>query len=153
MFGTPSQAKILSIIEENCSQECFGDVAKLRTPLSHSLFSSSLVINPRCMREGYGSQSVCVCVCLSVTTLTATYLIFTSIVRCLRVLYGVFQICSVWLLLKILLFKSSLSFADHRSLPRSLTSYQSTKESAMASFQYKECIQLAITSTTRLTNY
>ena len=62
MFGTPSQAKILSVIEENCSQECFGDVAKLRTPLSHSLFSSSLVINPRCMREGYGSQSVCVCV-------------------------------------------------------------------------------------------
>ena len=109
MFGTPSQVKILSVREENCSQECFGDVAKLRTPLSHSLFSSSLVINPQRMREGYGSQSVCVCVCvyLSVTTLTATHLIFTSIVRCLRVLYGVFQICNVWLLLKILCSKSS----------------------------------------------
>ena len=24
MFGTPSQVKILSVIEENCFQECFG---------------------------------------------------------------------------------------------------------------------------------
>ena len=46
-----------------------------------------LNINPRRMREGYGSRSVCLCVCvcvcvcvsvcLSVTTLVATYLVYT----------------------------------------------------------------------------
>ena len=41
------------------------------------------VVNPRRMREGYGSHSVClcvcvcVCVCLSVTALAATYLVYT----------------------------------------------------------------------------
>ena len=36
-------------------------------------------VNPRRMREGYGSRSVCVCVsvCLSVTALAATYLVYT----------------------------------------------------------------------------
>ena len=33
------------------------------------------IINPRCMREGYGSRSVCVCV--SVSALAATYLFYT----------------------------------------------------------------------------
>ena len=36
----------------------------------YSLFRYiSLIINPRCMREGYGSLFVCVCVCLSVCLL------------------------------------------------------------------------------------
>ena len=33
-------------------------------------------INPRHMREGYGS-SVCECVCVSVTALAVTFLIYT----------------------------------------------------------------------------
>ena len=72
------------------------------------------------MRKGYDSQSVCVC--LSVTTLAAIYLVFTSKIRCLRVLYGVFQICNVWLLLRILCLKVLASSADHSGLPRFLTS-------------------------------
>ena len=37
-----------------------------------------VVINPRRMREGYGSRFVCV----SVTTLAATYLVYTLKTRC-----------------------------------------------------------------------
>ena len=36
------------------------------------------IINPRRMREGYGSCSVCVCVSMSVTELPATYLVYKS---------------------------------------------------------------------------
>ena len=41
-------------------------------------------INPRRIREGYGSHSVCVCVsvCLSVTTLTATNIVCESKLHC-----------------------------------------------------------------------
>ena len=39
------------------------------------------IINPRRMREGYGSRSVCVSVRLSVTALAATYLVYTLKVR------------------------------------------------------------------------
>ena len=45
-------------------------------------------INPRRMCEGYCSCSVCLS-CLSVTTLTATYLICESKLRCYKVPYGV----------------------------------------------------------------
>ena len=96
---------------------------------------------------------VCLCVYLSVTTLAATYLIYTSKIRCPRVLYGIFQIFNVWLLLKMLCFKVLASFADHHSLPRSLMSTRWTKEPAMASFLGKEYVQLAITSITQLTHY
>ena len=41
-----------------------------------------LLINPRRMREGYGSRSVCVSVCVSVTAPAATYLFYTSKTRC-----------------------------------------------------------------------
>ena len=44
-------------------------------------FTHTCIVNPRRMREGYGSHSVClcvcVCVCLSVTALAATYLVYT----------------------------------------------------------------------------
>ena len=43
------------------------------------------VINPRRMREGYGSRSVC----LSVTTLAAIYLVCKSKMRSYRVPYGI----------------------------------------------------------------
>ena len=41
-----------------------------------------IIINPRRMREGYGSRFVCVCVCVSVTELAATYLVYSLKVRC-----------------------------------------------------------------------
>ena len=59
-------------------------------------------INPRRMREGYGSRSFCLSVCLSVTTLAATYLLFKSQMKCHRVLHGVYNRCIVWILLKTL---------------------------------------------------
>ena len=43
---------------------------EIREPAAH-------IINPRHMREGYGSHSVCPSICLSVTALAATYLIYT----------------------------------------------------------------------------
>ena len=110
------------------------------------------LVNPRHMRKGYGSQSVCVCV-LSVTLLATTYLVFTSKVK---VSYG-----SSWhfpdlqrvTFAENALFKVLASFADHRGLPCSLTSSRWTKEPTMASFQCEECIQLVIASTTRLTHH
>ena len=90
---------------------------------------------------------------LSVITLAATYLICSSKIGRPRILYGVFQIFNVWLLLKMLCFKVLASFADHRSLPCSLTSSRWTKEPAMASFLGKEYVQLVITSITQLTHY
>ena len=48
--------------------------------VSHSMHST--LINPRRMREGYGSRFVSVCVCVSVTTLAATYLVYTLKVGC-----------------------------------------------------------------------
>ena len=50
----------------------------------------------------YGYSSHSVCVCLSVTMLAATYPVYTSQVRCHRVVYGIFKISVVWLLLKML---------------------------------------------------
>ena len=66
-------------------------------------------VNPRRMREGYGSHSVCiyvcVCVCLSVclsiTTLAATYLVCMSKLRHHRVPCRFLKLCIVWILLKI----------------------------------------------------
>ena len=47
-------------------------------PLGQAL----VVVNPRHMREGYGSYSVCVCVCMSVTEIAATYHAYTLKVGC-----------------------------------------------------------------------
>ena len=46
------------------------------------LCSGVSLINPRRMREGYGSRSVCLSVCLSVTELAAAYLVYTLKVGC-----------------------------------------------------------------------
>ena len=71
------------------------------------------VINPRCMlRRVTVVVCVCVCKCLSVTMLAATYLVFTSKMRRLRVLYGVFPIFNLWILLKMLCSKVLVSFTD-----------------------------------------
>ena len=58
--------------------------------LSHiDLDLSIIIINPWCMREGYGSRSVCV----SATKLATTYLICKSKVQLYKVPYGVPNAC------------------------------------------------------------
>ena len=88
---------------------------------------------------------VSLCVCLSVTTLTATYIVCKAEVRYHNmVLYGVLQICNVWLSLKTLLSKVMALFAYHCCLPRSLTSSPWTEEIAVSSFLDEECIRSSI---------
>ena len=60
-----------------------------------------LVINPRRMREGYGSCFVCVSVCLSVTALAATYLVCMSKLRHHRVPCRLLKVFIAWISLKI----------------------------------------------------
>ena len=100
-----------------------------------------IIYNPWRMCEGYGSRSVCVY--LSVTTLATTYHVYTLKVRCRRVLCGIFKVFVVWVSLKMLRSEVMASFADHCCLPCSVMSSQWTKETEMASFQLKECVQLA----------
>ena len=49
-----------------------------------TVLQNCLIFNPRRMREGYGSRSVCVCVCVCVSVITpaATYLVNTMQTRC-----------------------------------------------------------------------
>ena len=65
----------------------------------------SELINPRRMREGYGSRFVCVCVCvsvcLSVTALAATYLVCMSKLRRHRVPCRLLKVFIAWISLKI----------------------------------------------------
>ena len=53
-----------------------------------------IIINPRRMREGYGSHCVCVCVSVSVSvsviTLATTYLIYILKTRSLEASYDMF---------------------------------------------------------------
>ena len=101
--------KVFKEIQYIISIYSFLDQKVLGSTIKSLMVNSAMhctITNPWRMREGYSSQSVCVCVCLSVTTLAATYLVFTSKIRCLRVLHVVFQICNVWLLLRMLCFKS-----------------------------------------------
>lgn len=62
----------------------------------------------------YDSRSICVYVYLSVAMLSATYLIYTSKLRCHGVLCGIFQICNVWHFGENALLKSfGAVFADY----------------------------------------
>jgi hypothetical protein len=60
-------------------QEEEGEHKKEVTKREYFLRKGSCVmqslVNPRRMREGYGSRFVCLCVCVSVTNLAATYLV------------------------------------------------------------------------------
>ena len=58
----------------------------------------------------------------------------------------------MWLSLKMLHSKVLASFADRYCLPRFLMSSQWTEQTAMASFQCKECIQLVIAPTLNTTD-
>ena len=72
-----------------------------------------------CTRVVEDIFSVHLCVCLSDTILAATCLIYKSKIRCHRILYDLFKICTVWPLLKMLCSKVLVSFAVHYCLPRS----------------------------------
>ena len=65
---------------------------------------------------------MCVSVCQSVTTKSAAYLVFTSQTKFYRVLYGVFNVFTVWLSLKTLRSRVMASFAGQPfSLPGELS--------------------------------
>ena len=70
-----------------------------------------------------------------------------------RVLYGVFNVFTVWLSLKTLRSRVLAPFAGHRYLPRSLASFRRTNETAMASFQLENYVWLVIDATTRLVRH
>ena len=116
----------------------------------YAVATGTCIINPQCMHEG-----VVVSLCVYVFVYHASCYMphFASKIRCLRFFNGVFQICNVWLLLRVLCSKVLVSFADHCGLPHSLTSSQWTKEPGMAYFQHEECVQLVIASTTQLTHH
>ena len=78
---------------------------------------------------------MCVCVYLSIKTLATVYLVYTSKIRCQRVLYGVVKVFVMWLLLKTLCSKVLASFADHDRLSCFLMSSPWPEVTAMASFQ------------------
>ena len=108
-------------------------MCRLALPIGSQNTKDCDVINPQRMRsKGYSSQFVCVCV--SVTTLTATYLVYKAKVRYHRVLYGVLQICNVWISLKTLCSKVMALFAYHRC---SLKSSRWTEETAVVLFKTK----------------
>ena len=87
------------------------------------------LVNPQRMCEGMVViRYVCVSVCYKLK------------VRCHRVLYGIFKVSVIWLSLKMLRSNVLASFVDHHCLPRSLTSSRQTKETAMASIQFEECV-------------
>ena len=76
--------------------------------MCHDIIACFIVfINPRRMREGYGSRFVCVCVCvcvsvcLSVTALAATYLVCMSKLRHHRVPCRLLKVFIAWISLKI----------------------------------------------------
>ena len=96
---------------------------------------------------------VCVSVCLSVTTKSAAYLVFMSQTKFYRVVYGVFNVLTVWLSLKTLRSRVMASFAGHRFLPRSLANFRRPNETAMASFQLEKYIWLIIHPITRLAHH
>ena len=80
--------------------------------LSWTTMKFSSLINPRCMREGYGSRSVC----LSVNKLAATYLVYKSKLQCYTIPYGIPNACIVWIPLEILCSPVLSSFADDKLL-------------------------------------
>ena len=66
------------------------------------------------------------CVCLSVTTKSAAYLNFMSQTKLYRVLYGVFNVFTVWLSLKTLRSRILAPFGGHVLPPSSLPDELST---------------------------
>ena len=95
--------KVTSSIVARCSYRN-SDLKALSSNWSGELVNSHpSLINPRHMREGYGSRSVCVCVsvCLSVTAPAATYLVCMSKLRHHRVPCRLLKVFIAWISLKI----------------------------------------------------
>ena len=102
------------------------------------MMSSKIVINPRRMREGYGSRSVCVCVCLCVCVCYhVRQLLHTDANKAPLGFSRHFQSMNCVDFVENASFKSSgnINFADHHGLLHFLMSSRSMKETAMASFQ------------------
>ena len=62
---------------------------------------------------------VCLSVCQSVTTKSVAYFVFTSQTKYYRVLYGAFNVFTVWLSLKKLRSRVMVPLAGHHCLPPS----------------------------------
>ena len=124
-----------------------------------ALYGALVLLNPWRMRCRVTVVILCVCVCvclsvcLSIAAKSAAYLVFTLQTKFYRVLYGVFNVFTVWLSLKTLCSRVLASFAGHRCLPRSLASFQWTNEIAMASFQLEKYTWLVIDPTTGLVHH
>ena len=113
------------------------------------------IINPRRMRRRVTVVVLCVCVsvCQSVTTKSAAYLVSTSQTKFYGVLYGVFNVLTVWLSLKTLCSRVLAPFAGHRCLPCSLANFRWPNETTMASFQLEKYIWFVINPTTQLVHH
>ena len=74
------------------------------------------VINPRRMREGYGSHRVCVS--LSVPALAVTYLIYKYQMRSCRVPCGVTNVCIVWISQKKMRCSRDMALFAYHEDPR-----------------------------------
>ena len=107
------------------------------------------LVNPRHMREGYGSYSVCVCICVSVTTLTATYLVCESKMWFYKVPYGVPNVCIVYISLKMLCSPALASFADAKLLNFRYSTFYLYVKSCMSS-AYMVCMFLTIGACARV---
>ena len=112
------------------------------------------VISPWCIGDS-GSCSVCLCMYLSICYHESCY------IPCLYVKNKVswsslqcFKIFVTWLLLKTVCLKVLVSFVDHCSLPRSLTSSRWTQGTDMYFFSTRMVyMQLMIAPTTQLTDH
>ena len=93
---------------------------------------------------------VILCVCV-VTTVVATYLSYTLKARCHQASRGDFNKGNVEFI-ENTCSKVMMTFADHLALLCFLMNSQCTKETAMASFQPEQCIDLAILIITQLTH-
>ena len=102
------------------NRTCAGGTQMATAQVSTISMLPVAVINPRCMRERYGSQSVCVFVCYHANCYIPCFYVENTVSW---VLCGVFQVCNVcFFFAENAMFKSSGAFADLCGLPCSLTS-------------------------------
>ena len=127
-----ARTSVCSSFPNSCFQHQ-GWFKRVRSPYRALLTSTQCeLINPRHMCQGYDSCSagVSVSVCLF-----PRQLLHTSFMCWMQGAVGVFKICIVWILLKMLCLKVLVTFADPTSALLFLTSSQWTRETVMATFQ------------------
>ena len=91
---------------------------------------------------------MCVCICYHASSYTPHLYIENEMSW-----PGFFTRFETWLLLKKLCLKVLVSSADHCFLPRSLTTHPMDNETAVTSFQSKQCVQLAVVPTAWLSHH